>query len=256
MPGSKQNYGLIRICCKILLQCRKPDRYTPKNMKILVVDDHALVREGMRQVLKGLDENVWVLEASTCAQAFELAASHPDLDIVLLDYHLPDMSGLVALDQFGQQHPELPVILVSGSASPDIMRQVLSKGAAGFIPKSSKSEVLLSALGLVLAGEVYVPPEMLLPHAHATPPSPPPLSDRFSGDRAAPELTPRQVEVLQHLLDGRSNREIGTAMHLSEETIKNHVTSILRLFEVQTRTQAVIAATRYGFKSSQPGALT
>ena len=225
-------------------------------MKILVVDDHALVREGMRQVLKGLEEDVWVLEASTCAQAFELAASHPDLDMVLLDYHLPDMSGLVALDQFGIKHPELPVILVSGSASPDIMRQVLGKGAAGFIPKSSKSEVLLSALGLVMAGEVYVPPELLLPHASpgqaASQPTPP---GRLEGDPPTPELTPRQIEVLQHLLDGRSNREIGAAMHLSEETIKNHVTSILRLFAVQTRTQAVIAATRHGFKSSQPAGL-
>ena len=128
-------------------------------MKILVVDDHALIREGMRQVLKGMDEDLMVLEASTCAQAFELAAGHPDLDVVLLDYHLPDMNGLAALDRFGQNHPELPVIMVSGSVNPDIMRQVLSAGAAGFIPKTSKSEVLLSALGLVLAGEVYVPIE-------------------------------------------------------------------------------------------------
>lgn len=221
-------------------------------MKILVVDDHALIREGMRQVLKGMDEDLTVLEASTCAQAFELAAGHPDLDVVLLDYHLPDMNGLTALDRFGQNHPELPVIMVSGSVSPEIMRQVLSAGAAGFIPKTSKSEVLLSALGLVLAGEVYVPPEMLLQHAHgATAPAP----ATGEGGRGAPELTPRQVEVLQHLLDGRSNREIGAAMHLSEETIKNHVTSLLRLFEVQTRTQAVIAATRHGFKSSQPAGL-
>ncbi len=223
-----------------------------KTMKILVVDDHALVREGMRQVLKGMDEDLTVLEASTCAQAFELAADHPELDVVLLDYHLPDMNGLAALDRFGQNHPELPVIMVSGSVSPDVMRQVLSAGAAGFIPKTSKSEVLLSALGLVLAGEVYVPPEMLLQHPHGGAPS---LSAAGPGEggRGAPELTPRQIEVLQHLLDGRSNREIGTAMHLSEETIKNHVTSILRLFDVQTRTQAVIAATRYGFKSQPAG---
>jgi DNA-binding NarL/FixJ family response regulator len=225
-------------------------------MKILVVDDHALVREGMRQVLKGLEDEVQVLEAATCAQAFEVAASQPDLDMVLLDYHLPDMNGLAALDTFGQKHPELPVILVSGSASPEIMRQVLSRGAAGFIPKSSKSEVLLSALGLVMAGEVYVPPELLLaPSPAKSAGSGASVATGLDGERPPPELTPRQIEVLQHLLDGRSNREIGSAMHLSEETIKNHVTSILRIFEVQTRTQAVIAATRYGFKSSQPAGL-
>ena len=219
-------------------------------LNILVVDDHALVREGMRQVLKGLHEQVLVLEASTCAQAFELCGEHPDLDLVLLDFHLPDMNGLDALDIFAKRHPELPVVLVSGSANPEIMRQVLAKGAAGFIPKSSKSEVLLAALNQVLTGDVYAPPDMLT--------SPDFMSDgRFPArDHVAretgPDFTPRQIHVLQGLMDGQSNRDISVRLNLSEETIKNHVTAILRALKVQTRTQAVLSASRLGFKPTVP----
>ena len=114
-------------------------------MKILVIDDHALVREGLHQVLKGLDENVSVLQAGTCEQAFALAQSHADIDLVLLDYHLPDMTGLQALDIFGKNHPELPIVMLSGSANVQIMRQVLQSGASGFITKSSLSDELLHA---------------------------------------------------------------------------------------------------------------
>lgn len=208
-------------------------------MKILVVDDHALVREGLRQVLKGLDEQVEVLEAPHCARAFELAALHPDLDLVLLDYHLPDMNGLQALDVFGQGHPELPIIMISGSVNPQIMRQVLARGAAGFVTKTGLSDDLLSVVRLVLAGDVYVPPDLL-----SAPGAFWPASD---AGHPAPQLTTRQEEVLGLLLDGRSNKEISQALQLSEETVKNHVTAILRGFGVQTRMQAVIAAGQHGY---------
>ncbi len=213
-------------------------------MKILVVDDHSLVREGLRQVLKGLDEQVEVLEAPHCARAFELADLHPDLDLVLLDYHLPDMNGLQALDVFGKQHPELPILMLSGVANPFIMRQVLAKGAAGFLTKSGLSHELLSALRLVLAGNVYVPPDLL---------GDPGMSGAQEADEA-PQLTPRQEEVLSLLLDGRSNKQISQDLALAEETTKNHVSKILRAFGVQTRVQAVLAAGRHGYVKSAPSA--
>jgi DNA-binding NarL/FixJ family response regulator len=207
-------------------------------VKILVIDDHALVREGLHQVLKGLDEDVSVLQAGTCAQAFEQAASHPDLDLVLLDYHLPDMTGLAALDIFGQRHPELPIVMLSGSANTQIMRQVLQSGASGFVTKSTLSDELLHAVRLVLNGDVYSPPE---------------LEGRsdFGGLEAASDkapLTQRQELVLRELLDGRSNKEIGTTLNVSEETVKTHVAAILRYFDVQNRTQAVVAAARSGYR--------
>lgn len=205
-------------------------------MKILVVDDHALVREGLRQVLKGLDDLVEVLEAPHCARAFELADLHPDLDLVLLDYHLPDLNGLDALQIFGKEHPELPIIMLSGSVNPQIMRQVMAKGAAAFLTKSGLSHELLTVLRLVLDGEVYTPPEMA---TQAGLPG--------SGPGTSLQLTPRQEEVLYLLLDGNSNKDISRELQVSEETVKNHVTGIFRFFGVQTRIKVVVAATQLGY---------
>lgn len=209
-------------------------------MKILVVDDHALVREGLCQVLKGLDENMQVLQAATCAQGFAMARFHPDLDLVLLDYHLPDMTGLAALAVFGQRHPELPILMLSGSANIQIMRQVLQAGAAGFVTKSSLSEELLGAVRRVLDGDVYLPQEL----------DALPTDALYTALESKPPLSRRQELVLRELLDGRSNREISQVIGLSEETVKTHVAAILRYFAVQNRTQAVVAAARLGYKPS------
>ena len=211
-------------------------------LKILVVDDHALVREGLRQVLKGLDEQVEVLDAADCTRAFELAALHPDLDLVLLDYQLPGMNGLQALALFGQKHPELPIVMISGAITPRIVRQVMDQGAVGFIAKAGLSGELLSILERVLAGEVYVPTELLAAVG---------LPDRPVAG-SAPPLTSRQQEVLALLLDGRSNKDIGDTLQLSDETVKNHVSALLRAFGVQTRMQAVLAASQSGYLKSSP----
>lgn len=211
---------------------------TDTRLKILVVDDHALIREGLRQVLRGLEEDVEVFEASSCTRAFELAAQEPELDLVLLDYHLPDMNGLEALDIFARQHPALPIIVISGSVNPRIMQQVMNKGAAAFLTKSGMSDELLSVTRLVLAGGVHMP-------ALA------PLASEEGVADAPPLLTPRQEEVLLLLLDGYTNKEIGRMLYLSEETVKNHVSSILRCFGVTTRTQAVLAARRHGYAGSR-----
>ncbi len=205
-------------------------------MKILVVDDHALVREGLRQVLKGLDEDLEVLQAGTCAQAFALAQTHGDLDLVLLDYHLPDMNGLDALPIFGERHPELPVVLLSGSANTHIMRQVLQAGAAGFVTKSSVSDELLRAVRNVLNGDIYLPSEL---NASTS------IAEKVT---EGPALTQRQELVLRCLLDGQSNREIADHLRVSEETVKSHVAAILRQFDVQNRTQAVVIAARHGYQ--------
>jgi DNA-binding NarL/FixJ family response regulator len=212
-------------------------------IKILVVDDHALVREGLCQVLKGLDEDVEVLQAPDCTQAFELADLHPDFDLVLLDFHLPDMNGLEALSVLGKSHPELPVVILSGSYNLQIVRKVMKSGAAGFIAKSGVSTELLSALKLVLAGEVYTPTELLLSMA------PQPLGQPNDELPSLP-LTTRQEEVLQLLMDGLANKEISRVLNLSAETTKNHVTAVLRHFRVKTRVQAVIAATDQGYDKS------
>ena len=203
-------------------------------MKILVIDDHALVREGLRQVLKGLDRNIEVLQAETCAQAFAIAPCHGDIDLVLLDYHLPDMNGLEALAFFGNRHPELPILVLSGHTHLSLIRQLLGAGAAGFVTKSSVSDELLRAVRLVLKGDIYLPREMREPSA-------------AGGEAARPELTERQERVLRCLQNGLPNRDIADQLHISEETVKTHVAAILRHFEVQNRTQAVVAAARQGY---------
>lgn len=229
-------------------------------MKILIVDDHALVREGLRQVLKGLDEAVEVLDAPTCARAFAAADAHADLDLVLLDYHLPDMDGLTALGVLRQSHPELPVFVLSGSANAQTMQKVMTQGAAGYMTKASMSEELLVALRMVLNGDVYVPPALAGLH---DPSSGQPLSTNIEPARlpslpnnatrsAPPQITARQREVLQLLLDGLSNRDISQRMGLSVDTVKDHLGGIMRALGVQTRTQAVLAAARYGFQPSPP----
>jgi DNA-binding NarL/FixJ family response regulator len=216
-------------------------------LKILVVDDHALVREGLCQVLQGLDsdEPTLVLQASYCAQAFELATEHPDIDLVLLDYHLPDMDGMAALAVFGKQHPELPVVILSGSANPSIARRVMLNGAAGFITKSGRSDELLGALHHVLAGGIYESQEFggTAPTSELQPINQPPV------------FTPRQEEVLSLLLAGYSNREISEQLSLSDETVKNHVSSILRGFGVKTRMQAALEAARWGYVKVPGGVL-
>ncbi|MDO9160329.1 MAG: response regulator transcription factor [Burkholderiaceae bacterium] len=210
-------------------------------MKILVVDDHALVREGLRQVLKGLGDSVEVLDAGVCTQAFELAQQHPDLDVVLLDYHLPDLNGLEALRVFGRRHPELPVIMLSGSVNPLVVRQVMDGGAAAFLTKSGLSHELLDCVASVLRGEVYTPPDVATHGMAGFPP------EAVVGNGLS--LTPRQEEVLHLLMGGSSNKDIGRALNVSEETVKNHVSGLLRAFGVQTRSKVVATAIQLGYSN-------
>ena len=216
-------------------------------MKILVVDDHELVREGLRQVLKGLEAQVEVLEAGHCAAAFELAGLHADLDLVLLDYHLPDMNGLQALDVFGRRHPELPILMLSGSVNPNMMRQVLARGAAGFLTKTGVSSEILAAVRWVLAGNIYLPTSLGAAAGTA-------VIAGAGRERELPQLTPRQEQVLYLLIDGHSNKDIGQKLYLADETIKTHVSAIMRAFGASTRLQAVTRAARYGYvKASTTG---
>ncbi len=212
-------------------------------MKILVVDDHALVREGLSQVLTDLDEALTVLQAGTCTLAFEIASQHPDLDLVLLDYHLPDMNGLDALQVFARRHPEIPVLMLSGSASEKVLRQVMQRGAAGFLLKSGMTDELLQAVRIVLNGGVYFPYAI---EPSRSPPLPP-------EEALLAKLSPRQLQVLQCMVNGYSNKKISDTLHVSEETVKSHVTAILRNLGVENRTQAVMTGARMGFQPENVG---
>jgi DNA-binding NarL/FixJ family response regulator len=215
-------------------------------LKILIVDDHELIREAMRQVLKQLDANIEVVEAANCVDALTLADQHPDLDLILLDIQLPGTSGLDALVKFRERHPAIPVVVLSGSESRDDVMRAIDGGAMGFIPKSQPSRVMINALRLVLAGGVYLPVEFLgLP---APAPAAPPANAGTVRTAADLGMTGRQSEVLALLIQGKPNKLICRDLGLAEGTVKIHVTAILRALGVANRTQAVIAVSRLGLK--------
>jgi DNA-binding NarL/FixJ family response regulator len=217
-------------------------------VKVLVVDDHALIREGLRPVLEALAEGgepVQVLEAHDYARALELAAAHPDLDLALLDFNLPNVVGFAALVDIQERFPALPVVMMSGDDDPGVVREAIERGALGFIPKSSPKAVIMSALRLVLSGGTYVPREIM---GRARAAKPAPRGDGAPDGRSL-GLTPRQTEVLERVLAGKSNKVICRELGLAEGTVKNHVAAVLRSLDATNRVEAVIAAAKRGIKA-------
>jgi DNA-binding NarL/FixJ family response regulator len=220
------------------------------DVKILVVDDHALIREALRGVLKKVKGDATVLEASSCSQAMQVIAEHPDLGLILLDLNLPDRDGFSVLTELGERYPTISVVVLSAQNDRSSVARALDLGALGFIPKSGRPEVMLSALQLVFAGGTYIPPEIL---ARDEPPSrqhdeKPPAANRPNVSPADLGLTERQVDVLSLMMQGKSNKAICRVLNLAEPTVKNHVTAILKALEVSNRTEAVIAAGKLGWK--------
>lgn len=210
-------------------------------MQIIVADDHALFREGLRHVLGDLDDSLDVLEADTGRSALRLADQHPNADMVLLDLNMPDISGLAALKQLSERHPTLPVVVLTASTSRTDMQRALALGALGYIPKDATGPVMLTALRLVQAGGIFIPPALADVGSTAINGTPGNLA---RGDAA--NLTPRQRDVLQLLAQGQTNKQIARHCDLAEATVKMHVTAIFRALDVSNRTQAVIAAEQLG----------
>jgi DNA-binding NarL/FixJ family response regulator len=213
-------------------------------VKILVVDDHPLVREGLRHVLIQLCEPLAFLEAANAREALIAASEHSDIDLALLDLNLPDMDGFRALAALREGFPAVPVVVLSAYNDRETVLKAIDAGAMGFIGKSSGSQVMVNALRLVLSGGVYLPPEALThPEAQVTP------WDGKTGVSAADlGLTDRQREVLALLVHGKANKLICRELGLAEGTVKIHVSAILRALNVTNRTQAVLAVARLGLK--------
>ena len=215
-------------------------------MKILVVDDHALIREALHGVLKRLTRDAVILEASNCAQTMEAVASHPDISLILLDLNLPDRDGFSMLAELRERNPAVSVVVLSATQDRATVIKALDLGAMGYIPKSARNEVMLSALQLVFAGGIYIPPEALA-REHLSPP-------RASGvgraivSPADLGLTDRQLDVLALMMQGKNNKSICRMLNLAEPTVKNHVTAILKALKVTNRTEAVIAVNEMGWK--------
>ena len=212
-------------------------------MKILLVDDHALIRDALRGVLRELVDDAVVFEASDCCQAMRLIEEHPDLDLILLDLNLRDRDGLAALSDLRQHHAAISIVVLSAFPDRETILHVLELGALGFIPKSVPRVVIANALRLVFSGGIYIPPEALARAEASVAPAP--------ECRVLPAdlgLTERQIKVLALMMQGKSNKSISRILDAAEPTVKHHVTVILRALKVENRTEAVIAAGALGWE--------
>jgi DNA-binding NarL/FixJ family response regulator len=214
-------------------------------MKILVIDDHALIRQALRIFLKDLKDDVSVLEACNYRQAMPLVEQHADLNLILLDLNLPDRDGFSVLTELREHYPAISVVVLSAVQDRASVTRALDLGALGFIPKTTEREVILSALRLIFSGGMYIPAEILsreeLPST--TNRSADDLTQLQSTDLG---LTTRQLEVLALMALGRTNKAISRTLEMAEPTVKNHITAILKALKVSNRTEAVITASKLG----------
>lgn len=224
-------------------------------MKILIVDDHPLIREALHHVLTALDDKIDLLEAENFTEAVAVADGNPDLKLILLDLGLPDIDGFDALSQLRERYPEAPVVVLSASEQPETVTRAIDAGAMGFIPKTSSNQLLLNALRLVLMGGVFLPLEVLRQHQGTPGPALRGAAEAASnGKTLSPQdcgLTARQASVLALLVQGKPNKLICRDLNLAEGTVKIHVTAILKALNVSNRTQAVIAVGKLGLKLPQ-----
>lgn len=199
-------------------------------MDVLLVDDHALFREGLALLLREVDEGVVVRHAASVPQALQRLDEGGRPDLILLDMVLPGEQGLDALKRVREHAEEVPTVVVSGAEDPQLVRDCIDAGAMGFIPKASDSRVMTAALRLVLSGGVYLPSLVILaaPLVAAEP-------------RPLAELTPRQRDVLMRLVQGKPNKIIARELGISDTTVKTHVSAVLQCLGVHNRTEAVFA---------------
>ncbi len=208
-------------------------------MQILIIDDHTLFRQALVPLLKDLDRDVLVIEASTELEAEAAIGCYQALDLIILDLGLPGKGGIDLLYSLREKVPAIPIVILSGESNPKVVRETIDAGARGFIPKTVGVQGLKNAMHLVLDGETYFPLSL--------------LSDEGTNAKAYPPdidgnslLTPRQMHVLELLAKGLPNKSIARQLDVSEGTVKLHVSAILRVFGIQNRTEAVLAANRRG----------
>ena len=202
---------------------------TIKGMKILLADDHKLVRAGLVLVLKQMETGIEILEAGTGREAVALAETHDDIDLVLMDLDLPEGSGLEALTAINAKTASVPVVILSAMEDQAMVARSMELGARGFIPKSASGEVMVNSLRLVLSGGICLPPG----YGEAA---------RGDGHAERPNLTHRQLEVLRLMAQGNSNKEIARDLGISENTVRVHISAIISALDATNRTEAAYSA--------------
>jgi DNA-binding NarL/FixJ family response regulator len=219
-------------------------------MKILVVDDHALITSAMTALLHDLDPKAEILTAADAPGAERLVEENPDADLMLLDLGLPGTSGTTLLETLVGRAPDLKILVLSGIQDQRTVMRVLQLGAAGFLPKSMATETLINAVRFVMSGGVYIPADLLEDATRGAAMLGLPERGRDMLGRPTlgrVQLTERQEQVLQLLARGSPIKIICRELGLSEGTVKTHVTAIYRAFGASNRTEALLAARRNGY---------
>jgi DNA-binding NarL/FixJ family response regulator len=206
-------------------------------MQVLLVDDHPLFREGLRSLLERMQVRASITEADSCERALELGERAGGFDLILLDLALPGMNGIDGIAAFRARFPTTPVVMISASFDTPHVKQAIARGAQGFIPKSTPPDVLMAALTLIFNGGVYVPASVMQE-------SPMPRS-------APSELTSAQARVLALMVQGKPNKAIAQSLDISDNTVRAHVSAILRALNASNRTDAVRMALEQGLVANE-----
>jgi len=200
-------------------------------MKILIADDHALFRDGLRSFLLGIDLATEAVEAESLDAALACLQEHDDFGLILTDLYMPGMNGSQGVSRLVEKAAPVPVAVISASEENNMMREVIEAGAAGCISKASSPDVLQHAIHVIVAGGIYLPDRSLLSASQ------PPTDS---------QLSERQMVVLSLLAEGMSNKEVARELDLTEGTVKQHLIAIYAFLGVNSRTRAIVTAQKMG----------
>jgi DNA-binding NarL/FixJ family response regulator len=209
---------------------KKKPRAKKERIRILIADDHSVVREGLVSLVKRKSDMVVVAEAGNGREAVELWKAHRP-DVTLLDLRMPELDGVGAIEEIRELDENAQIVVLTTYDGDEDIYRAIKAGAKAYLLKDTARDALVETVRRVHAGETYLPPQLAAK-----------LAERVSGQA----LSPREIEVLQRMAVGKSNKEIGSELFISEGTVKTHIKSIFSKLDVVSRTEAVATATRRG----------
>lgn len=222
-------------------------------MKFLIADDHELFLQGLEFILRKEYTNAQIVSTNSYTGIFDILRQHTDFDLIITDLAMPGSNWLDAIAKMHEICSETPIIIISAVFDREVLQKTFDIGVSGYISKSFPNSVIIGAINLVLAGGIYIPPEVLKMSQHLTPE---PVQELLNGledtknvkkKEKIKGVTPRQLEVLQCLAEGMSNKQIAYKLGLSEGTVKIHITLLMKALDVSNRVLAVREAIKLGF---------
>lgn len=217
-------------------------------MKIILADDHALFRDALAHYIERAEMGTTIYLAQDIHGVVEHLDAHDDIDLILLDLRMPGMNGVQGIEKLRLSRPDIPIVLLSGVAEESDIRAAMDVGANGFFPKTMSGKAMLQGIHKVLEGETFLPvdhnTDTFMPSYYGD--MPPPSNDLRPVPEEFAQLTPREKQVLDFLMQGVSNKEIAQSLDLQVVTVKLHVRGICRKLGAKNRTQAALLAQQMG----------